>query len=128
MLFGSTLEKPAAHTMPCIIPHMLSAGTLQKNEEIVLFGGELWSQDTHKVHVYDDVYTFNPTKERWTHIRSRGPHPRSACAGAIHKNCLYVFGGEFTSPNQEKFRHFRCVKCAKHKSAAHSLRCLLLEC
>jgi hypothetical protein len=25
----------------------------------------------------------------------------------LHKNSLYVFGGEFTSPNQAKFHHYK---------------------
>jgi N-acetylneuraminic acid mutarotase len=81
---------------------------LQANEEIILFGGEFWDQTSNKIHVYDDLYKYNPGKSRWTHIRSPGPQARSACAGAVYRNCLYIFGGEFTSPNQEKFRHFRC--------------------
>ena len=80
---------------------------LQRSEEIVQFGGELWDEKTGKVAVYDDIFTFSPAKQRWTHVRSKGPHPRSACAGAVHKGFLYIFGGEFTSPNQAKFKHFR---------------------
>ena len=73
----------------------------------MLFGGELWDQAKNKTYVYDELYKFNPAKERWTQIRAPGPHPRSACASAVHKNCLYISGGEFTSPNQAKFKHFR---------------------
>lgn len=79
----------------------------QKAEEIVMFGGELFDQKADRVYMYGDIFLFNPAKERWTHVESKGPHPRSACAAAVHKKCLYIFGGEFTSPNQEKFRHFR---------------------
>ena len=82
---------------------------MQKTDEIILFGGELWDQATGKVAVYSDIYKYSPAKNRWTHIVASGPQPRSACAGAVHKGGLYVFGGEFTSPNQEKFKHFRCA-------------------
>jgi N-acetylneuraminic acid mutarotase len=109
-LFKYSLEATAGHT-PCARLNTAVA-LLQKNEEIVLFGGELWDQAANKVYVYDDVYKFNPAKERWARIVSPGPHPRSACASAVYKGCLYIFGGEFTSPNQNKFRHFRCAAAA----------------
>ena len=104
----------------CIATRQHLSSLLQRNEEVVMFGGELWDQKADKMYCYDDIYKFNPAKQRWTHIRSAGPHPRSACAGAVHKDCLYIFGGEFTSPNQEKFRHFRCARCVPlpHKSTS----------
>lgn len=80
---------------------------MQRKDEIVLFGGELWNRATDKVEVYSDLFTYNTAKGQWTQIKSKGPHPRSASCGAVHKDQLYIFGGEFTSPNQEKFKHFR---------------------
>lgn len=52
--------------------------------------------------------TSPPLQDTWTLVRApNAPPPRSAHQAAIHKNYLYVFGGEFTSPNQEKFHHYR---------------------
>jgi N-acetylneuraminic acid mutarotase len=35
------------------------------------------------------------------------PSPRCAHQAVIYKGCMYVWGGEFSSPNQERFMHFR---------------------
>jgi hypothetical protein len=35
------------------------------------------------------------------------PTPRCAHQAFIHKSFMFVWGGEFSSPNQEKFMHFR---------------------
>lgn len=51
--------------------------------------------------MYNDLYRFSCDKRKWTRITTpSGPAPRSAHQGAVYKGCLYVFGGEFTSPNQ----------------------------
>ncbi len=46
----------------------------------------------------------------------------------VHKNTLLVFGGEFTSPNQEKFHHYkvRHGAVAPRSTAYFSLRVRLL--
>lgn len=72
-----------------------------------MFGGESWNKSTDKIHVYGDIFTYDTAKMKWTYINSPGPQPRSACGGAVHKGHLYMFGGEYTSPNQRKFKHFR---------------------
>jgi N-acetylneuraminic acid mutarotase len=82
-------------------------GLVQGKDEVILFGGELWDRTTDKVHMYSDLFTYNTVKGQWTEIKSMGPQPRSACSGAVTKDHMYIFGGEFTSPNQEKFKHFR---------------------
>eukprot|EP00892_Ulva_mutabilis_P009626 jgi/Ulvmu1/7035/UM033_0094.1 len=81
-------------------------GDLRK-DEILMFGGECWDKESGKVYVYDDIFTYDTSKSRWTRIVSRGPQPRSACSGTVYKGHLYMFGGEFTSPNQQKFKHYR---------------------
>lgn len=58
--------------------------------------------------MYSDLYRFNCDKRKWTRIISpSGPTPRSAHQAVVHKSCLFVFGGEFTSPNQYKFHHYK---------------------
>lgn len=42
-----------------------------------------------------------------THTNTHSPAPRSAHQAVIHKGSMYVFGGEFTSPNQERFHHYK---------------------
>lgn len=86
---------------------LLMQRVLQRKDEILLFGGECWDKATGKVYVYGDMFTYNTSKSKWANIDSPGPQPRSACGAAVHKGHLYMFGGEFTSPNQQKFKHFR---------------------
>lgn len=35
------------------------------------------------------------------------PAPRCAHQAVVYKNFMYVFGGEITSPNQERFHHYK---------------------
>lgn len=74
-----------------------------------MFGGEMLDAKTDKLYMYDDLYKYNVAKDKWTHIKCPGPHPRSSCCAAVHRGFLYIFGGEFTSLNQNKFKHFRCA-------------------
>lgn len=113
---------------------------MQRKDEIILFGGELWNRSTDKVSMYSGVFTYNTAKGQWSEIKSKGPHPRSACCGAVHKGHLYIFGGEFTSPNQEKFKHFRCglqlflllysLLCCRSSELQSTLApdCLIMRC
>ena len=58
--------------------------------------------------MYGDLFRFNTAKQRWTHVASpNSPLPRSGHQATIYRNHLYVFGGEFTSPNQERFHHYK---------------------
>mmetsp|Transcript_4365 Transcript_4365/g.11848 ORF Transcript_4365/g.11848 Transcript_4365/m.11848 type:complete len:564 (-) Transcript_4365:268-1959(-) len=76
--------------------------------EIIMFGGEMTELETGKVRVYNDLYRFDVGKQRWSRVcNPSSPAPRSAHQAIIHKGFMYVFGGEFTSPNQERFHHFK---------------------
>ncbi|KAK4798380.1 hypothetical protein SAY86_030706 [Trapa natans] len=51
---------------------------------------------------------FDVEKHEWKLISSpNSPPPRSAHQAVAWKNYLYIFGGEFTSPNQERFHHYK---------------------
>ena len=59
------------------------------------------------MHVYTDIYVVNPEKQVWKKITSPGgPLPRTSHQAVVTRAYMYVFGGEFTSLNQEKFRHY----------------------
>ncbi|MGA1354802.1 MAG: kelch repeat-containing protein, partial [Candidatus Limnocylindrus sp.] len=64
-----------------------------------------------KVRVYGELYRYRTDKGTWARANFAGkdaaPMPRSSHQCVIHKHQMYVFGGEFTSPNQAKFHHFR---------------------
>eukprot|EP00873_Tetraselmis_striata_P018332 jgi/Tetstr1/438596/TSEL_027147.t1 len=107
-----------SHTAPVVIDNApppsarvngsLTAYCTQRTEELILFGGECF--DGSKVAMFNDLYRYNLKKDTWTLVTSpRSPPPRSAHQAVIHKFFLFVFGGEFTSPNQEKFYHYKDV-------------------
>ncbi|KAI5664979.1 hypothetical protein M9H77_24302 [Catharanthus roseus] len=77
-----------------------------KETELILYGGEFYNGQ--KTFVYGDLYRFDVEKQEWKLISSpNSPPPRSAHQAVAWKNYLYIFGGEFTSPNQERFHHYK---------------------
>ena len=80
----------------------LTAAAGPRPGELLLYGGEWY--DNSKTRVYGDLFRFDTAKRRWACVRSPGaPPPRSAHQTVAYKNFLFVFGGEFTSPNQVRF-------------------------
>uniref|UniRef100_A0A453C8W5 DUF4110 domain-containing protein n=1 Tax=Aegilops tauschii subsp. strangulata TaxID=200361 RepID=A0A453C8W5_AEGTS len=58
--------------------------------------------------VYGDLYRYDVEKNEWKLVSSpNSPPPRSAHQTVAWKNNVYMFGGEFTSPNQERFHHYK---------------------
>lgn len=77
-----------------------------KDSELIIFGGEHYNGD--KTFVYNDLYRYNAEKNEWKQVSSpNSPPPRSAHQAVGWKNSVFVFGGEFTSPNQERFHHYK---------------------
>ncbi|KAM3751901.1 hypothetical protein ACB098_04G146700 [Castanea mollissima] len=77
-----------------------------KETELILYGGEFYNGN--KTFVYGDLYRYDVEKQEWKLITSpNSPPPRSAHQAVAWKNNLYIFGGEFTSPNQERFHHYK---------------------
>ncbi|KDP30979.1 hypothetical protein JCGZ_11355 [Jatropha curcas] len=77
-----------------------------KDTELILYGGEFYNGS--KTFVYGDLYRYEVEKQEWKMISSpNSPPPRSAHQAVAWKNFLYIFGGEFTSPNQERFHHYK---------------------
>ncbi|XP_030458240.1 uncharacterized protein LOC115678895 [Syzygium oleosum] len=77
-----------------------------KDTELILYGGEFYNGT--KTFVYGDLYRYDVEKQAWKLISSpNSPPPRSAHQSVAWKNYLYIFGGEFTSPNQERFHHYK---------------------
>ncbi|KAG2184340.1 hypothetical protein INT44_009355 [Umbelopsis vinacea] len=75
--------------------------------ELILFGGEYY--DGQKVHMYNDLYRYSIDKDEWKKITSpNSPGPRSAHQIAIMPTgTLFLFGGEFISPNETQFFHYK---------------------
>ncbi|KAL8142011.1 hypothetical protein V2J09_015043 [Rumex salicifolius] len=77
-----------------------------RETELILYGGEFYNGN--KTYVYGDLYRYDIEKQEWKLISSpNSPPPRSAHQAVVWKNYLYIYGGEFTSPNQERFHHYK---------------------
>ncbi|PIA51437.1 hypothetical protein AQUCO_01100342v1 [Aquilegia coerulea] len=77
-----------------------------KETELIFYGGEFYNGN--KTFVYGDLYRYDVEKQEWKLISSpNSPPPRSAHQAVAWKNYLYIYGGEFTSPNQERFHHYK---------------------
>ena len=88
--------------------------------ELLLYGGELY--DNAATRVYSELFRFDTSRRRWALVRSPGaPPPRSAHQAAAYKHYLFVFGGEFTSPNQARPRSRRPDGGAAHAAALLAL-------
>jgi len=83
------------------------------NPEIVFFGGEFYNGQ--KTSMFNDLLVFNIKRSEWTQIKSpAGPPPRSshqACIVSQAGGQLWVFGGEYTSPTESQFYHYKDLWC-----------------
>lgn len=94
---------PGPRVNASLVAHITPRAT-----ELVLFGGEVVDLATGKVLVNADLYRYDCDRSKWSRVRSPGgPSPRCAHQAVAFKGCMYAFGGEFSSPNQERFMHFR---------------------
>lgn len=78
-------------------------------DELILFGGEF--HDGRTTVVYGDLFLYNLIKKEWTIVKAPGaPPPRcghQAVATSTNKGELWIFGGEFSSPTESQFYHYR---------------------
>lgn len=78
-------------------------------DELIMFGGEFY--DGRTTFVYGDMFTYNLSKNEWTIIKAPGsPPPRcshQAVTTTVNKGELWIFGGEFTSPSESQFYHYK---------------------
>ncbi|XP_061679168.1 kelch domain-containing protein 4 isoform X1 [Syngnathoides biaculeatus] len=80
-----------------------------EKEELILFGGEFFNGK--KTYLYNDLFFYNIKKNSW--LKSEIPNPppprcsHQAVAVSQGGGQLWVFGGEFASPNGEQFYHYR---------------------
>ncbi|XP_006888923.1 PREDICTED: kelch domain-containing protein 4 [Elephantulus edwardii] len=80
-----------------------------EKDELILFGGEYFNGK--KTFLYNELYTYNIRKDTWTRVEIPGPPPRRCAHQAVvvpqGGGQLWVFGGEFASPNGEQFYHYK---------------------
>ncbi|KAJ2944017.1 hypothetical protein O0L34_g8344 [Tuta absoluta] len=97
---------PSARAYASLTPHPV-------DNELIMFGGEY--HDGQKTVVYNELLFFNPEKGTWRQIKAPGaPPPRSAhqaVSTQANKGELWVFGGEFTSPSETQFHHYKDLWC-----------------
>jgi len=78
-------------------------------EELILLGGEYFNGQ--KTFVYNDLYFYNIPRNEWVRVKAPGgPPPRcshQAVSLSSGKGQLWVFGGEYASPTQSQFYHYR---------------------
>ncbi|KAG8907638.1 hypothetical protein FRB99_003100 [Tulasnella sp. 403] len=79
-------------------------------DHLWFIGGEYFAEDG-KAHFYKDVFRYAPDKDEWrSYVSPNSPGPRSAhsvVASPIGGGKLFLFGGEFSSLNQNTFHHYR---------------------
>ncbi|XP_051916843.1 kelch domain-containing protein 4 isoform X1 [Hippocampus zosterae] len=80
-----------------------------EKDELILFGGEFFNGK--KTYVYNDLFFYNIKKNSW--VKSEIPNPppprcsHQAVAVSQGGGQLWVFGGEFASPNGDQFYHYK---------------------
>ncbi|XP_031513896.1 kelch domain-containing protein 4 isoform X1 [Papio anubis] len=80
-----------------------------EKDELILFGGEYFNGQ--KTFLYNELYVYNIRKDAWTKVDIPSPPPRRCAHQAVvvpqGGGQLWVFGGEFASPNGEQFYHYK---------------------
>ncbi|XP_033754886.1 kelch domain-containing protein 4-like [Pecten maximus] len=78
-------------------------------EELIMFGGEYCTGN--KTYMYNDLFFYNIKKKEWMKVSApNGPAPRSSHQAITLKQGggqLWIFGGEFASPTQSQFYHYK---------------------
>ncbi|XP_059848997.1 kelch domain-containing protein 4 isoform X2 [Hypanus sabinus] len=86
-----------------------SLSSCPEKDELILFGGEYFNGQ--KTFLYNELYLYNIKKNAWTKFEiPNPPAPRSAHQAVVVPQAggqLWVFGGEFASPNGEQFYHYK---------------------
>ncbi|CAD5117128.1 DgyrCDS5936 [Dimorphilus gyrociliatus] len=83
--------------------------SFEEKHLILLFGGEHLTGS--KINVYNELYFYCSKNNTWTKVKApNAPPPRSSHQAICLKRGggeLWIFGGEFTSPTQSQFYHYR---------------------
>ncbi|PWA33033.1 hypothetical protein CCH79_00013048 [Gambusia affinis] len=74
-----------------------------EKDELILFGGEFFNGK--KTFLYNDLFFYNIKKNSW--VKSDIPNPPPPRCSHQGGGQLWLFGGEFASPNGEQFYHYK---------------------
>lgn len=117
------VEPPSARCNASLTAH-------PTKDELLLFGGEIF--DGKRATLFDELYRFNLKRLEWRLvISSPCPPPRAshqAVAVASDPPSVFVFGGEYSSPTQSQFYHYKdlwqldltSMEWAKVRAGAHA--------
>ncbi|TRZ02919.1 hypothetical protein DNTS_024205 [Danionella cerebrum] len=80
-----------------------------EKEELILFGGEFFNGK--KTFLYNELYFYNIKKNTWVMTEIPNPPPRRCAQQAVvvpqGGGQMWLFGGEFASPDGEQFYHYK---------------------
>lgn len=80
-----------------------------EKDELILFGGEYFNGQ--KTFLYNELYIYNIKKNSWSKVDVPNPPPRRCAHQAVTVSQaggqLWIFGGEFASPDGEQFYHYK---------------------
>ncbi len=107
-------EAPSHRANLSLTPHP------EGNPELVLFGGEF--HDGRRTTIFADLLVYNAKRRSWTQVKSpAGPPPRCSHqavataggggGGGGEGARLWVFGGEYASPSETQFHHYKDLWC-----------------
>ncbi|XP_066493382.1 kelch domain-containing protein 4 [Tiliqua scincoides] len=86
-----------------------SLSTHPEKDELILFGGEYFNGQ--KTFMYNELFVYNIRKNSWSKIDIPSPPPRRCAHQAVVVSQgggqLWLFGGEFASPDGEHFYHYK---------------------
>ncbi|XP_033941289.1 kelch domain-containing protein 4 [Pseudochaenichthys georgianus] len=98
----TTCPPPSARLSASISAH-------PEKDELILFGGEFFNG--RKTYLYNDLFFYNIKKNNWVKSEIPNPPPPRCAHQAVvvpqGGGQLWVFGGEFASPNGEQFYHYK---------------------
>ncbi|CAH2324124.1 kelch domain-containing 4 isoform X1 [Pelobates cultripes] len=97
-------------TCPAPTPRLNASLTCHpEKDELILFGGEYFNGQ--KTFLYNELYIYNIKKNTWSKLDIPNPPPRRCAHQAVAVpqggGQLWVFGGEFASPDGEQFYHYK---------------------
>ncbi|XP_055002180.1 kelch domain-containing protein 4 [Sorex araneus] len=99
-------ETPSAPPSPRL---HASLSAHPEKDELLLFGGEYFNG--RKTLLYNELYVYSIKKDAWTRLEIPGPPPRRCAHQAVAVpqggGQLWIFGGEFASPDGERFYHYK---------------------
>ncbi|XP_016366888.1 kelch domain-containing protein 4-like [Sinocyclocheilus rhinocerous] len=80
-----------------------------EKDELILFGGEFFNGK--KTFLYNELFFYNIKKNTWVKVEIPNPPPRRCAQQAVvvpqGGGQVWIFGGEFASPDGEQFYHYK---------------------